>query len=47
MCPFIVDLSILCRVTLNSGACLVVACPSSFVCDQSNGCPLSSACVAE
>ena len=46
MCRFIVDLSILCHASLNSRACLVEACPSNLVCDQSNLCPLSSACVA-
>ena len=45
MCRFIVDLSIMYQASLNLRACLVVACPSGFVCDQSNVCPLSSACV--
>jgi hypothetical protein len=41
-----VCLSKLCHASLNSRACLVVACPRHLAWDQSNLCPLSSVCLA-
>ena len=46
MCRLKERLFMLYQASLNSHACLVAACPNSFVCVQSNLCPLSSACFA-